>query len=421
MTRDQDHQSQRASVRVRPARRAKQISALLILGALAAIGWIFWSLHREGRFDGRGGISSLLKITRTVPRGGRYAGDPYIGSATCGECHPGEAALFKSSGHARTMRMAAGFELADELAGRSADDPLLPGVRWTFQRKDDQFLVEREAEGAIRRFVIDYALGSGHHAVTFVTMLDLDEPRILEHRLTYYPKDRALRLTPGHDKGKDLPGATSDGVEYDGAKARKCLGCHSTQLSNWGNAKLDPPTLIAAVTCERCHGPGRAHVEATKHATPETDLSMPMGLGSWTVQSQFDLCGKCHRHPARVPPAQLVPDDPFLARFQPVGLSQSRCFKGSDGRLSCVTCHDPHARASSDPAHYEQICMNCHRATTDSPTSHDSNTPAPPPASLCPVSPSSDCLPCHMPKIDSGQHVAFSDHWIRVHRPRAER
>ena len=94
---------------------------------------------------------------------------------------------------------------------------------------------------------------------------------------------------------------------------------------------------------------------------------MPMGLGGWTVQSQLDLCGKCHRHPSRVPPDRLDADDPVLARFQPIGLSQSLCFKRCQGRLSCVSCHEPHARASSDPAHYERLCKGCHTSSRPGP------------------------------------------------------
>lgn len=175
--------------------------------------------------------------------------------------------------------------------------------------------------------------------------------------------------------------------------------------------------MIPSVTCERCHGPGRAHVEAARRGTGAEDLSMPMGLEGWTVQSQLKLCGSCHRHPSWVPPERLNANDPGLARFQPIGLSQSRCFKETEGKLSCVTCHDPHARSSADPAHYERVCLSCHdmpgkiRIEESGQESHLAQ-PA-----VCPVSPATGCIACHMPGVDSGQHVLFTDHWIRVRRP----
>jgi hypothetical protein len=35
----------------------------------------------------------------------------------------------------------------------------------------------------------------------------------------------------------------------------------------------------------------------------------------------------------------------------------------------------------------------------------------------CPVNPATDCLKCHMPKVDgAAPHSSFTDHQIRVHR-----
>jgi hypothetical protein len=269
--------------------------------------------------------------------------------------------------------------------------------------------------------VVDYALGSGHHATTFVTVLDLDAPRLLEHRLTFYAKDGSLEITPGHARRKDRSRASEAGIELDSFLSLKCLGCHATQLSSMGNSGFDPRSLIPNVTCERCHGPARDHVEAANRGANGQELSMPMGLGRWTPKSQIDLCGKCHRHPNRVPPERLDPDDPVLVRFQPIGLSQSRCYKESGGGLSCVSCHDPHARAPSDPVYYERRCTNCHQTSPSRPSAAAMQSVAPSSTSICPVSPSSGCLSCHMPKIDSGQHVAFADHWIRVRRAQSGR
>lgn len=123
----------------------------------------------------------------------------------------------------------------------------------------------------------------------------------------------------------------------------KCFGCHATRTSHEGNAVLDRSTMIPNVSCERCHGPAREHVDAARRG--ETELTMPFGLDAWTTEQMKTFCGKCHRDPAKAPPGLIQPDNVQLARFQPVGLSQSRCYIESKGALSCVTCHDPHARA----------------------------------------------------------------------------
>ena len=61
----------------------------------------------------------------------------------------------------------------------------------------------------------DYALGSGHHATTFVTVLDLEKPTVFEHRLTYYTEDQRLDITPGHREEDPKAGFTTLGCELN--------------------------------------------------------------------------------------------------------------------------------------------------------------------------------------------------------------
>jgi hypothetical protein len=381
------------------------------------MGWFLGIGGSGSLFDGRGGLSAMLEIRKEIPAQGRFSGDRYIGSRVCAECHPGEYALFTGSGHALTFRMASERRLTDQLAGVSVPDPERPAVTWSYEKRGGRFRIKREEDGKLEQYVADYALGSGHHATTFVTVLSLAPPRILEHRLTYFTQDRTLGITPGHVAGDEAPGTTPSGRELSSSETTKCLGCHATQLSELGNSDLDPSTLIPGVACERCHGPGRDHVMAARRGAGDEELTLPMGSGRWSPRSQLELCGKCHRHPLRVPAERLNPDDPVLARFQPIGLSQSRCFRGSAGSFTCVSCHDPHARSSSDPAIYERVCLECHRQSAAASKNVGQDvTPSAGMGSVCPVSPAEGCLSCHMPRINSGQHVLFTDHWIRVHR-----
>ena len=149
------------------------------------------------------------------------------------------------------------------------------------------------------------------------------------------------------------------------------------RLSARDDRVIDDQTLIPNVSCERCHGPGRANVEAARRDAPADELQLPFGPGRYTADSLLGLCGTCHRHPSRSKPGQVRPDDPHLARFQPVGILQSRCFRESNGTFSCVTCHDPHARASSDRASYLEICLSCHSGSGGG-SAAQARAPAPP-------------------------------------------
>ncbi len=95
----------------------------------------------------------------------------------------------------------------------------------------------------------------------------------------------------------------------------------------------------------------------------------------------------------------ITTGNPTVVRYQPVGLVQSACFKGSGGALGCTVCHDPHARTSADRDAYEAACRSCHagRRVPD-----------------CPVEPRSGCVGCHMPRRDVARGMIMTDHWIRV-------
>ncbi|WP_158633628.1 multiheme c-type cytochrome [Tautonia sociabilis] len=374
--------------------RSNRPSAFVILAASALLGlaglglWMTMTPPPGEEADDTGQV---------VLSGGPTRAE-FAGADACIDCHPGAHASFTGSGHARTIRPAGQRRLARELDGRTLADPERSEVTWTYLLQDGLLFADRAEGGRRERIPLDFALGSGHHATTFVTVTNADpaHPTALEHRLTHFA-DGTFSVTPGQRAGDGLGRGGRLGHEMDSEEMHKCFGCHSTLTSATGSHVLDVASMIPNVSCERCHGPARAHVEARRRA--EEGPALRFGLERWTVEEQLELCGTCHRHPSNAPPGIIRPDNVQLARFQPVGLMQSPCFTEGDGTLSCLTCHDPHARARSSPIFYEAICASCH-----------GSNPTPPPT----PGPPAGCLDCHMPKVDSGQGVRFTDHWIRI-------
>jgi hypothetical protein len=374
------------------------LSFCLGTAGLALLGGVFWVVMMS-RFP-----SAASRVAALARRGDVPGRSMYVGARVCRDCHPGEAAQHSRSGHARALRPAAESALARWLNGRRVADPEWPGVAWSYSLSDGQLVIERTGEGRSQHYRADFAFGSGHHATTLVTLVDPDpmHPVLLEHRLTYFVSTGSVGVTPGQRRVHPSPGTTPEGSTLIAAKAIRCFWCHSTRTSasDARESTLDPATMIPNVSCERCHGPGHAHVAAARRGAENDELAMVLGPGRWTAEDQMRLCGQCHHHPATERAELIRPDNPAIIRFQPVGLMQSRCYTRIQGGVSCVTCHNPHARTSTDRIAYETACLGCHQVGG---------------RAACPVSPRTGCIDCHMPKRETGQKILFTDHWIRVH------
>jgi hypothetical protein len=383
----------------RPNRaRAWKAVLVFVCGLLAAIA----ILLRIGSKTS----DSRVATTRDTGRAPRQS---YVGSASCAECHPGEFAAHSRSGHAQTLRRAARTEQAGQLAGNTFADPERGDVTWSYVRRDDQFWTERHAEANVEQYLIDYAFGSGRHATTFVTLTDraLDRPAMIEHRLTLFAHNAVPDITPGQGQaqGPDREGMGPSGRHFSTTPTLKCFECHTTTVSDRGPLILDEATMIPNVGCERCHGPGQAHAEASRGKINDAKVLMPFGDGHSKPADEIRLCGACHRLPENVHREMIVPENPRLVRFQAVGLMQSACYLKSKDTLSCSTCHDPHARTSTDLPAYEAVCLSCHQGAE---------------RAACKISPLTGCVGCHMPKRDAARGMMIVDHWIRVRDAQAQ-
>jgi len=310
----------------------------------------------------------------------------------CIECHS-EAGTFRDTGHANTLstaRTGESVELLRTLNGAVAPQDEGTGISI---RRGKPFVTFDSPSGA-GKLPLDWCFGSGRHARTWVaTMADSQGATdLLEFRWSWYASIDGFDITPGQPDQHFGTYLGPCGVFYDHPKARRCFACHSTYLPI-DDGRLRFEEIHPGVTCQRCHGPRADHVASEGE----------IGDDFWqtaTAEEAVNRCAQCHRRADEVEVDEIRADNALLARFQPVGLVQSACFKAS-GTLTCTTCHDPHRPLEMQDSLGKWQCVQCH-------------DPSEPAHTLCAAGQQADCLRCHMPRVQGDDPLRFTDHWIRV-------
>ncbi len=326
-------------------------------------------------------------------------GDPSegVGAATCAACHADIAANQANHPMALTAAAVAPTSrdrwFSDEMLARAVHWPEALGAEPAYRAEGDG--VRFETPGSDRRAVaVDAVFGSGLRGLTPVSFAP--ERRMRELRLSFSRAQDGWFPTPG---GEDDPDPLGD---LDSAEASAdCLGCHATALAWDAENRFDAHQAVLGVTCERCHGPGAAHIEA-QSAGESGGIFHP---GLLAPREQVAFCGQCHRQPTDFEPQQILARDPGLARHAGASLMMSACFRESppDQAITCTDCHDPHRPDPATPARTRAVCLRCHQAPG---TIHGATTAV--------AADGGDCASCHLPtERDAFHGTPFTDHWIR--------
>ena len=265
-----------------------------------------------------------------------YSANQYVGQQVCVRCHPDKVGQQRQTAHAHAL----------------APAPKGSPGQWAF--------------------------GAGTKAITYVSQADHDS--YIEHGLSYYPARKAMGVTPGHTSSDDRRYRTFDPL----ATALRCFRCHSTGPLNLGSGHQIEPSELG-VTCESCHGMGGDHAERGGA------ILNPKRLSAVELN---EFCGTCHRK------AEDISDwsNSWNVRHQPAYLSQSACFRKSNGGLSCLTCHDPHTPPTRVASDYGKRCAHCHQSVQHR-------------VALAGRS----CIECHMPQVPTNAQLKFTNHWIGVY------
>ncbi|MFG0335248.1 MAG: multiheme c-type cytochrome, partial [Maioricimonas sp. JB049] len=333
----------------------------LVLAAVCVAGFLTWRHENP---------AAPVAADRVLQRRG------LADESRCVECHV-EAESFGETGHARTLSRASSPASLDLLRQFAASSQAA-AENLTLETYAGGVRVVGKTGGVRRELDLDWCFGSGHHARTWVGLLkdSWGSTDQVEFRWSWYDAIDGFALTPGHPTDADGGYFATLGLLFDHPKTRRCFACHATSMS-LHEGRLDTEAILPGVTCQRCHGPRADHVasEGEVRSTP---------LSSLDQQESVDRCAQCHRRADELETERIVPDNPELARFQPVGLTQSRCFTQSE--MTCVTCHDPHLPLEAQDSLGIWQCIQCHDSAVADHTT-------------CAAGQTTGCIRCHMPKV----------------------
>lgn len=319
--------------------------------------------------------------------------DAYVGDAACQPCHSEIADGHARSHHARTLLPVDPNIHGPYFAKKQPLKDTSRGYTYDTKFEGGQCLMRLESAAETGELAADFVIGAGHSAHTYFSIVDPGS--WMDLRITYYPKAGKWDFTPGQRPENAVP--YSPGKLQVGEKLINCLLCHATAIESRGGAPNLARSLFG-VGCERCHGSGKAHIDAVNAGDMAAAKAALENLKTATPARLTTLCGYCHQNSEIAKPG-VEHTEKDLPRFQAAAMERSACYlKGKT--LSCVTCHDPHKDTDNQVKNDEAVCVKCHAA----------------PSKVCPVNPTTDCVRCHMPKqaIPGIPYTRFTNHWIKV-------
>jgi hypothetical protein len=360
-------------------------------------------------------------------------GVEYLGDEACRKCHSTIYAQFKQTGMGRSVSAPSAENLRELVKPVRIINKKLNRTYSIYAR--DGKVIHEESESDTKGHLvfsetheIAYTVGAGDVGKSYLVAKG-DE--LFVSPISYYERIGGWDLSPGYAEGA-FRGFTRRVVDL-------CVDCHTgwPQLVPGSHNRFEqPPFRFLTVGCERCHGPGAVHVRQRAQdamfgvafeGSIDFSIVNPRKL---RPEIRDYVCAQCHLagdarvlQPSKnyldfrpgtslgdvvaifsVP--QAIKGNHFVALDQFEEVKMSRCWTASNGRLGCISCHDPHVQLHGDQAanFFRDRCLSCHA----------SSSCRAPLAQRQATSPPDNCVQCHMPKqpTENIGHSSITDHRI---------
>jgi predicted CXXCH cytochrome family protein len=389
-------------------------------------------------------VALALLVAAVATRGTTNATAHFVGSASCGQCHPAEHEAWRGSHHAAAMQGATEETVLGRFDGATfAKD----GIDTTFSRKDGRFVVRTDGpDGSLADFEVKYTFGI---APLQQYLIELPGGRLQAFGIAWDARpasDGGGRWYDLYPDRKLMPGDPLHWTGLDQNWNYQCAWCHSTNLKkNYDRESRTFKTEWSEISvgCETCHGPASSHLAwAAKSAGWEADEAkgfdvrlgarkggaVVKGGAAGAIRAPSDakeilVCAGCHARREQfadeAPAVQRFSDAFRAARIEP-GLyyadGQQRDEVYNHGSflqsrmhaagVTCSDCHNPHSGKLRESGN--RVCTQCHAPERFDAASHHHHATG---------SSGGQCAACHMPtKVYMGVD-ARHDHSIRIPRP----
>ena len=366
----------------------------------------------------------------------------YVGMQVCAQCHPDQYKTFIETGMGKSFDIASRKKSAANFDHSVIFDSYSAMNYKSHWLNDSLIFTEFKIENGDTVFkrneTVNYIVGSGQHTNSHLINVN---GYLYQAPMTYYTQKQKWDLPPGFEGGFNS--------RFNRAIGLECITCHNSYPKFVQGSENKYDSIPNGISCERCHGPGEAHVKQIQSGvmidtSKHIDYSI-VNPAKLSIEKQFDVCQRCHIQGNAVlkkgksffdfrPGMHLTEVmDIFMPVFEGSNqehimashaerLKQSKCYlvsiekaeakksaelKPFKNALTCITCHNPHVSVKvTGTGVFNNACNKCHKGGGDKLCSENKSVLK---------KADNNCVGCHMPKSGAVDipHVRVTDHFIR--------
>ncbi|HEX3582337.1 MAG TPA: hypothetical protein VH087_11295, partial [Thermoanaerobaculia bacterium] len=233
-------------------------------------------------------------VAASIPAG-------YVDDVWCGTCHVKIVQSYQHVGMSKSFYrplQSGAIEDFGKLPFRHARSGDVMELRW----RDGRLVFRRWRLDAAGKPVhlfeqpVDWILGSGHHARTYLYRTPNGE--LYHLPLAWYTQTKEWGMAPGFDR-----------ADHEGVLRRartECIFCHNAYADlpknsvtgYWRNQNFSTD-LPEGIGCQRCHGPGAEHVSrAVSGASDDAVRGAIVNPSNLAPALRNDVCYECHLQPS---------------------------------------------------------------------------------------------------------------------------